>query len=165
MMSVCRFTVAALVLVLRPSLGCAEEKKNAIPADVKTVLEKADTFELYSLDPGEESVKDGFHGWKVLGKTTIKDTDVRKEVIAALAKGVADNDGRAAKCFEPRHGIRVVHDGKTTDLVICFACYQVRVTQGDKRGEGFLTTDSPQATFDKVLKAAGVKLAPKSDKK
>ena len=161
-MTVHRVGGVALALLLAAALSCAEGKKNKVPDDVKAALDKADTFELYSLDPGKgEAVKDGFHGWKVLGKTTVKDADTRKQIVAALAKGAEENDGRAAKCFEPRHGIRVIRDGKTTDLVICFACLQVRTYQGDKDGAGFLTTASPQATFDKMLKAADVPLAPK----
>jgi hypothetical protein len=167
-LSICRFALPTLALLVAASWSCTEEKKNEIPADVKTALDKAETFELYSLDPGpgeKEDVKNGFHAWHVLGKTTIKKADTRKEVIAALAKGVEANKGEAAKCFDPRHGIRVVHDGKTIDLVICFRCLQVQVFHGDKRSDDFLTTASPQETFDKVLKTAGVPLAPKSSDK
>jgi hypothetical protein len=166
-MSICRFAVPTLTLLVAASLSCTEEKKNEIPASVKTALDKAETFELYSLDPGrgeKEDVKGGFHAWRVLGKTTIKDGDTRKAVIAALSRGIEEK-GDPADCFDPRHGIRVVHEGKTIDLVICFRCQQVQVFHGDKRSDGFLTTASPQKTFDKVLKAAGVPLAPKSSDK
>ena len=51
-----------------------QEKKNAdspIPEEFRKALEKAQTLELYSLDPStpvEKGAAD-FHGWKVLGKT------------------------------------------------------------------------------------------------
>jgi hypothetical protein len=150
-----------LALSLVTSGGCAD--RNKIPDDLRTALEKGDSFELYSLDPrrSEEKVKDGFHDWKVLGKTTIKDADTRKKLITAFQKGVAENKGEVAGCFNPRHGIRVTHDGKTIDFVICFECYSVAVHTGDKREAGFLVTDSPQPTFDAMLKEAKVPLPEK----
>src|SRR5262245_51900338 len=118
-MALSRLLVVALVAA---GLVTAPARADKIPEAVKTALEKADQFELISLDPSERDkpADGGFHGWKVLGKTLVKDKDGRKKVLDALAKGVADNKGEAAKCFIPRHGLRVVHDKKTYDLVICF---------------------------------------------
>lgn len=62
--------------------------------------------------------------------------------------------GRA--CFNPRHGIRVSHNTKRTDFVICFECLQVKV-HGEGQGD-FLVSDFPKAIFDKVLRDAGVPL-------
>ena len=104
---------------------------------------------------------DAFHGWKVLGKTTVKDAEVRKRLVAAFLQGVAENEGVSAGCFNPRHGIRMVHDGRTIDLVICFECYQVAAYVGDTRVPGCLITRSPQPTFGGVLKDAKVPLPEK----
>ena len=49
--------------------------------------------------------------------------DDRKTILAALQAGMGK--GQMAKCFWPRHGIRVVKDGQATDYVICFECGQV----------------------------------------
>jgi hypothetical protein len=157
-------TVLVALLTLAVAAGArADKKENKIPDDLRSMLEKADQFELLSLDPRpqQEKPKDDFHGWKVLGKTTVKDADVRQKLVAALKKGVAENTGIVAACFNPRHGIRVTVDGKTADFVICFECYQVQVFVGDKKGDGFLTTNSPQPTFDGVLRDAKVPLAEK----
>jgi hypothetical protein len=137
----------------------AADKENKIPDNLRAMLEKADQFELFSLSPDElkEKPKDGFHGWKVLGKTTVKDAETRQKLLAALQKGVADSDGSVARCFNPRHGIRVTHDGKTADFIICFECLQVKAFAGDKSHD-FLTTRSPQPAFDTVLKEAKVPL-------
>ena len=137
----------------------AADKENKIPDDLRAALEKADQFELLSLSPDEpkEKPKDGFHGWQVLGKTTVQDAETRKRLLAALEKGVADNKGVVARCFNPRHGIRVTHEGKTADFVICFECFQVKAFAGDKPAS-FLVTDSPQPAFDQVLKDAKVPL-------
>ena len=159
-MSPRRAAVLALaVLFAAASLGCAAEK-NAIPDDLRAALENADQFELLSLDPkpSAEKPRDGFHGYKVLGQTVVKDADARKKLVDALKKGVAEHDGRVADCFNPRHGIRVTQGGKTAELVICFECYQAHAYLGDKETKGFLLTASPQATFDGVLRDAKVPL-------
>ena len=168
-----RFRAIALasfaMLLTTVSAWTAEKPENKLSADVQTILEKAEQFELLSLDPAVEGVKgkEGFHGWKILGKTMVKDAAVRKEIVTALDKGIAESDGNGAKCFDPRHGIRAQRDGKTVELVICFECMQVQgyLDKSEKSDVHFLVTKTPQDAFDKVLKAAGVKLAPKSDKK
>src|SRR5688500_15722314 len=99
----------------------AHGQAKKLPDSVPEALTKAEKVELLSLDPEHESkgaVKDGFHGWKVLGRTELKEDD-RRKVLEALEKGVPGDKG-GARCFIPRHGIRV-HKGKETlDLVICF---------------------------------------------
>ena len=142
------------------------EKKapdNRLPADARKALESATELVLYSLDPAseEEKPKEAFHGWKVLGKTALKKDDA-KTVASAVVRGVADSKGVAANCFDPRHGIRVTgSDGTVYDFVICFECLQVKVYAGDKELRGALTAESPQPKLDKLLKDAGVPLAPK----
>ncbi|HVK07929.1 MAG TPA: hypothetical protein VM597_04035 [Gemmataceae bacterium] len=153
------FAVAALVLTLAAPAWA--EEKNQIPDDLRAVLEKADKFELLSLSPErlKEKPKDAFHGWKVLGQTTVTAAD-RDRLVPAFAKGVADNSGVVAACFNPRHGIRATRGGKTAEFVICFECFQVHAYRGDKKeDDSFLITASPQPTFDAVLKAAKVPLA------
>ena len=153
---------ALAALAIAPSTRADE--KNAIPAELRAVLEKADAIELYSLSPkrGEKvEGQDAFHGWRVLGRTTVKDNGDRTKLVKAFKKGVDDNAGEVAACFNPRHGIRVTHDKKTVDFVICFECLQVAAYVGDKREKGFLITKTPQKVFDGVLKAAKVELAEK----
>jgi hypothetical protein len=140
---------------------------NKLPDKARAILAKADQVELYSLDPVNPVKKGekGFHDWKVLGKTALK-RDARKRVLAALEKGIAESKGEAAKCFQPRHGIRATDKGKTVDLVICFECLQVYVyyDKTEKRDQIVLTTRSPEPTLDKALKDAGVRLAEKPAK-
>jgi hypothetical protein len=159
--------LALLMLLTARAAVLGGEKDNKIPDDLRVILEKAEQFELLSLSPEQlrEKPKNTFHDWKVLGKTTVKDAEVRKKLVTAFKKGVAENKGEAARCFNPRHGIRVTHDEKTVDFVICFECFQVQVFAGEKQVKGFLITDSPAATFDQVLKEAKVPLAEKPKKK
>jgi hypothetical protein len=158
-----RLCVAAVLLAASALCAAAEGK---LPADVGKALEEADRLELYSLDPSKpaaETDKDAFHGYKVLGKTTVK-ADARKDLVAAVLKGVADSDGSMADCFEPRHGVRAVRDGKTYDLVICFHCLQIEAYAGDKKLPTTPTARSPEPALDGLLKDAGVPLAPKAGK-
>ena len=129
-------SVAICVLVLLTGSGQSAEKPSS--KSVKDILENA-TFELYSLDPAKEDDEKGFHGYAVLGKTVVKDADVRKEMIASLYKAIAENDGTAADCFVPRHAIRATHKGKTVDVLICFQCYQVKFLIKAEQGTEKLT--------------------------
>jgi hypothetical protein len=151
---------AAYALLAAPLVFCGPGSADQMPPLAQAALEKTDTFELLSLDPDPEKKtrKDGFHGWKVLGQTLIKDAKVRKDLVAAFKKGVEENDGIVADCFIPRHGIRIKHEGKTVDLVICFQCLKVYLYVDGKREKGFLVTRSPQPLFNQVLKSAGVPL-------
>lgn len=128
-----------------------------------TALEQAEKFELLSLypyPPANKSPTD-FHGWKVLGRTQINERQTREQLITAFRKSVEENDGYAASCFDPRHGIRVQYQGKTVDWVICCECAQVREYVDDRQQSGFLTSGSVKTLFNKVLREAGVELPTK----
>jgi len=160
----------AVGVVVLVSAGTGRAADNALPAKARAVLEKAETLDVYSLDPDterdvtEERPKTGFRGWKILGKTTVQDADARKALLSALDKAVAGAPPRSKKCFEPRHGVRATAGGKTVDLVICFACSEVQVwSDGGVDLEGSARiADSAQPAFDKVLSDAKVPLPGKS---
>jgi hypothetical protein len=91
----------------------------------------------------------------VLGKTMVK-ADTRKQLVETFLKGM---EGKIdpAKCFDPRHGIRATHGGKTVELVICFHCSQFILYVGSaEKGPLLLVNKSPEASFDKVLKDADI---------
>ena len=100
-------------------------------------------------------------------KTAVKDAKVRAAILKSLNMAHPGERGhrrsllQSAACFNPRHGIRATHDGKTVDLVICFECFSLQVFLGDTKA-GALTTDSPPPTFDRVLRKAKVPLPPKT---
>ena len=150
-----------MILVCVATLGCGDK----FPPTTLTSLNQAESFELLSLNPAHltEKPENDFHGWEVLGSTKVEDTKDRTKLIAALRKGVNENDGTVAGCFNPRHGIRVTSGGTTTEIVICFECMSAQVYVNGKRQSHFLLTNSPQPTFDAVLKEAGVPLATQAD--
>lgn len=137
---------------------------NKIPDVARELLDKADEFTLYSLDPvfSKEKPKDDFHSWKVIGQMAIKDVETRKKVVASFDAAAAEYEGGALKCFNPRHGIRVKRDGKVVDIVICFECKQFQMHVGDAKDEdakGFLITSTPEPFFSKLLRDAGIRIA------
>ena len=140
---------------------------NKIPDQAREILEKASQFELLSIGHGPSTKKpaEDFRGWTVIGKTTVEDPDTRNRLVAALEKGVEENKGDSMKCFNPRHGIRVTHDGKTADFVICFECFQVMVYVAGEREQRFLITASPAPVFNQTLQHAKVPLAREPGKK
>lgn len=158
---------AALTAVACSALG--DGRKNELPSEARTVLEKAEQFELISLNPRRESddkdkkAADKFHGWMILGQTALKDAETRKKVLASLSKGIEENDGSVAACFNPRHGLRATHGKKTVELVICFECFQIEVYVDGKK-TSVLTSESPQPVLDKILSEAKVPLPPKREK-
>ena len=154
----------ALVIGLSAQ-GAGQENK--IPDQARAILENASQFELLSIgnDPSPKNPTEEFHRWPVIGKTTIKDPDTRKRLVAALEKGVEENKGDIMKCFNPRHGVRVTHDGMTADFVICFECFQVMVYVAGGKGQRFLITDSPAPVFNQTLQHAKVPLAREPEKK
>jgi hypothetical protein len=165
-MTTVRSIVAGIFLFsLTPIQTVAEEKKeNQLPDKAKTILEKAEKFELFSLDPESfgfnKKVPGSFHGWKILGNTTLEEAKLRKEIVESLKEGISKQKGAPKKCFDPRHGIRASVDGKSVDILICFECGWIYVyyDQDEQHSEVVHTTGKPQETFDRILKDAKVLL-------
>ncbi len=149
--------------------GCSSG--NGLPPDATIALQEATSFELLSLDPGQsqnpdrrdsQTEADRLHGWIVLGTTAIQDSNTRATLVSRFAAGVAEHNGMVASCFNPRHAIKLIHDGKTHVFVICFECAQVEWYIDGQETNGFLIAVSPQPMFDEVLQKANVPLAEKS---
>jgi hypothetical protein len=154
----------ALVVSVVALVGAGDDP---IPAEFGKALAKAETLDLYSLDPSVP-VKKGdadFHRWKVLGKTAVTKVALAK-LVAALKKGAAEaNQNVSAGCFRPRHGIRVQRDGKSYDFVICFECVVVMLYKDkeEKSDRGFHVSRTPAGMFNTILKDAKVQLPAQPD--
>jgi hypothetical protein len=149
----------------------AEALDRVLPGDCRQVLEQADQFTLFSLDPGslvrDPETGEGsyacsggrFHGFVVLGHATVDDVPRRAELLHALYEGFAGAI-RPRPCYEPRHGIRATRGKQAVDLVICFTCSPVQVYP-DAASDSFSwhkVSASPRALFDQALTRAGVPL-------
>ena len=147
---------AAVALVFGVTFAARAADK--LPDAVTKALEKADELAVYSLG-GETAEKDGWHGAKVLGQTTVKGEAAQKVMAAAVKKGVEDGD-HASRCFVPRHGVRATHAGTTYDLLICFECGWLYVyTDASDKPTVLMISDGPQKALNKILVDARVPLA------
>jgi hypothetical protein len=157
------FLALALVGLLLPSVSGRADEPKKIPEKAQTILDKAESLEVWSLEPDREkdAGKESFHGWKVLGKTTVK-ADGKKPLLDALTKGLAEK-AEGARCFIPRHGVRAVVDDVTVDLVICFECEWVHayIDKAPKPDVIVTIGKTPKPAFDKVLKDANVAVTDK----
>jgi hypothetical protein len=137
-------------------LALAACRQSAPPPELDALASASDAqeFILYSLDPIEtaEPPPDAFHGWRVLGSVEVLDNETRQTLFAALAASVVESDS-VAGCFNPRHGIRIVDDGKTTDYVICFECGATAVYSGSEDAGGFQIGESGTSTFNEIVDA------------
>jgi hypothetical protein len=135
----------------------------------KDILQNADQIELLSLDPREgggehevKDVKDLFHDYRSLGSVKVTNGHDRKRLVAEIDSAIAaTHPGEEGACFEPRHGIRATAKGRTVTLVICFQCWNVHVYLNDALIQNVATKSSPEEFLDRLLKDAGVPLAPK----
>lgn len=127
-------------------------------ADIDAALNAASTVELYALHPDEdEGAADvtRLHGFVVLGQATAGAGD-GEAVLRYIAEGVRSKASQA-KCWEPRHGVRVVtEDGTRVDLVICYACNYVHVHMGDSDQRGFTTGSAVEPAVSGLFTAAGL---------
>jgi hypothetical protein len=140
--------------------------ENIIPDAAKKALLKATDCTLVSLEPKDGDVEGGLYGWRVLGETAIKDSMQCRTVLASVEQSVAAPGEWGAKCFDPRHALRVKYEGHTLDFVICFECRWIYIFGDGKKLEDVALNDKAKAEFqpvlDKILTAAKVHLAEKS---
>ena len=154
---------ASSLLLLFLLCGCTQKER--IATAVTRLGESPSKFILYSLDPNRREADESpqatatFRGWDILGQAEISDPDEQRALVRALARGVRESES-AALCFEPRHGLHIEQRGRTTDFTICFACSQV-FAHGFEVGGGFVTSRSPQPTFDESLRRHQLPLASK----
>jgi hypothetical protein len=153
-------TCLAAIFALSLTVGAHGQK--AKEPNVKDALQKADLFELYSLDPNPTKVKpkESFHGWKVLGNVTVRDADSRKKLVDAFVKSNLNSDGKTVGIFAPRHGIRIYYEGKIYDFVISFEGLQAELYEGDNKLPSIPLTKAPQLVFDRLLRDEKVPLPP-----
>jgi hypothetical protein len=142
--------------------GQTYEPAVKLPRNVQTVLENADTFTLFSINPEpdfEHKAKDTFQNHAIWGQVKIRSAATRKELIDALNKGIGASGGEEALCFNPRHAIRAEKGDKTVELLICFECRQIYITSTWATNVIVITTTpDPAATLNEVLKRAGIPL-------
>lgn len=146
-----RSSALAALFVLAGS-GCS-----SLPASAVGVLENADQFQIFALEPyatNEPKPTDTvFHGHVVLARAEVKDPKVRAKIAFIVERGVRQG-GMQAKCFNPRHGVHAMQGKRTVDLVICYECSAVEVVEDGNATT--VTTGDVQSELDEAFQAAGV---------
>src|SRR5436190_15427716 len=100
----------------------AEQIAQAFPNNSAEIFNSGDKLILFSLQPeGKSFDAEDFHGYKVLKQTEIKEESFQKLIKNTFLKSLTDRN-ESAKCFEQRHGLRILRESSTLDLVICFEC-------------------------------------------
>jgi hypothetical protein len=166
MMPFSRYMAIALVLAM---LGCNREPAATLTLrdEIYAATRDAESFEIYSLQPGVregetlDSYPDVFHGWPQLGKAGISIESWKKPVLMGMHRALY-TPSEPATCFNPRHGLRVIQNGKAMECVICFECHQMRVYREGQEDHEFLVIGSGQEEFDQVLRLAGAMLPDKN---
>ncbi len=113
-----------------------------------------------------------FEDWEILGAAKIRDRATRDEMLAAIHCGIRehlreigkDREGlllRGGGCFQPRHLLRVKHEGVLIELLICFECGRIDVYENGIDQPGYIKlTDKASTLFNELLKKAKIPLSP-----
>lgn len=154
----------AILWAFPPKLG--EPIPTGPASDLRAIIEQADRATLYSIwpHPGHRSTpaptsEGEFHEFPVLGKIELKEAAIRSQVLQSLLMSIEDNFRGNSSCFEPRHALRLGRGTNELDMVICYYCGYMIITSGNK-SEHVCLSDSSKGTLNRVLRAAGIKLAP-----
>jgi hypothetical protein len=158
----------SLVVVLVLLTGCGGDPVSHLPDDPDQLIVFSIDGPSYEKNEGaltpEQQKGEVVHGYPVLGKVEVTDRDLRREMIAAVKKSIRSPNDSGRNCFFPRHLVRVIKDGKTFDLMICFQCRNYEAYAGEKErypsSKGILSS-AAQSLLDKVLSDAYVPLASK----
>ena len=156
-----RFAILySCLFALSATAGCGRNPTAGTTIPDQLTLYSVDPDSAYAREEKDPEGKELFHGYLVLGKIDVTDASQRREIMTALRDGFAQSDGSVYKCFDPRHAVRAVENGKTVDYLICFHCKQAEVHEGNSH-RVVPTTRDPQAKFNEILTKAGVPLPPK----
>ena len=158
--------IVALLIAASVLGGCSYDVRNTGGAAETPGRFSDGEFILYRLDGnyaqdiygvgGDRHPDDAelLHGFGVLAKCSIESVDDRNRLFTALEEGQADarrNPALPIDCFRPRHAIRIVDDGTTTDRLICFECRNMMIVTDGKHMGGGSTSSRPAAVFDSYL--------------
>lgn len=143
-----------------PDIGAELDKAD------RFVLENAERFEIFSLDPAvqvpEKERKGDNHlgGYKVIGHKVLEREADRGQVLTLVYQGIVDRPRDAVDCFEPRHGIRARLGKATVALVICYECVSIQVFRnGKQRDREARSGKTVRPAMNKLFRAHGLRIA------
>ena len=165
--------LTAVVAVIVWSLF-GRNRSEPLPNDLQEQLIRSASFEALSLDPvpvfDSDKIKtnsDKIFRYPVLGRVKIDDQNLRRELVVAISKDVAEANHPQFKCMlEPRHGVRCVDGSNTVLIAICYHCGDVVLARNGKNEDylikmnGVLLSPASKELFEKIFKEAGIKASP-----
>jgi hypothetical protein len=117
--------------------AAAEDPKTEIPADVLTVLQKADRVELLTVNPvipeTKPKDKEMIREWIILAKpkAPLKEAKV-EELVTGMKAAVLTKPEKRRCGFMPRYALRASHQGKAVEILIDWKCPQAYIYVGDR---------------------------------
>jgi len=179
------FTVFSLAIAGCTSQPSPPPQKKGLKTDVTTesapesTEKKEDTrklpdfprsptkLTLYSIDFRDEDRSGGVKNdgkerlvnYLVLGKVEVRDTAKREAIMAAIRKALHE-PAEPLKCFDPRHGLKIVDEKGVTEMVICFECFQFISTGAHPSQPWETISATPQELLTSILKEAGIEVLP-----
>jgi hypothetical protein len=157
-----------LALIVMLTAGCTGVQDNRLPTEAEALLRGAASIELLALDPlhlPAGATGEQLHGYAITGHATLNDTDKCQQIANLILRGIRESEGMSAACFNPRHGLRIEHEGKRLELVICFECLSLKA-HGNTLGAGIeqtsvLTSQSMEPEVTRIFTAAELTIAGK----
>jgi hypothetical protein len=135
----------AVLLVLSSTLAGCQRPAGDLPIESMTLYSLDGT---YAPEVSKPFKGETFHTYPVLGKTEIASPVDRREILAAVQKGIEEGKAITTTCFWPRHGISLLQSGRRVEYLICYQCSQL-----SKFTDGELLRQSTNALPAKMLNA------------
>lgn len=157
----------SVVVVLVLALGVVRMRYPTLLESQETALRHSQQFIIYSLAPDlvtnqYDNSAGFFHGFRILGQTTIRDEQQKQTFIDALYRAMAEADMTGmATCHMPRHGLRAIKGNRMVDATVCFKCGDVVFYEAGKASPEVAISNSFKPLFNRILIAAKVPLSQK----
>ena len=127
-------------------------KSTPLSNDLQEQLVRSASFEALALNPVPipDSDKlttnsDTILRYPVLGHVKIDDQKLRRELVSAICKDVAEANHSPTACIlEPRHGIRCVDGSNSVLIAICYRCGDVVLVKNGKNKDYLIKMDGAE---------------------
>ncbi len=144
----------------------------SLPQDAQSLIKRADTIQLFSLDPytrdnladrskfdEHEISATKFHGYIIYGSHEYTDDSSKNQIRKAIMDSTPAIEIAPASCFWPRHGLRFTAGSEYLDLLICFECNSMNTYSA--AGDGSVpVTSGGKAVLSWMLMAEGIRIEP-----
>jgi TPR repeat protein len=133
-----------------------------LPDEVLKALDSPSSITLYSIQPwgGPDLPELDFHGHHQNGHVELRQRQATQAVAAlnnAIAKG---NAGLESLCLiNPRHALRVISNGNTYDILICYECGQIELYKNDQPLQFSGSIGGRPDALNRLLQQSGIPLA------